>query len=173
MWWPEEAIGGRAKGEVFEALAPLAAAAAEKRFVASLEYTLAYDYCDPTLAVGIMQKLGLLKGITAMLSATWSQQQRWLLFEGLVHRSSIGVSSSQPQDDSWSLAGLVATLNVPIQDISTRHPQMTARSFVDDRSRSTPSACVSGTLGPASVDCKKAKATRSSSLLIRVARQLC
>ena len=37
----------------------------------------------------------------------------------------------------WSLAGLVATLKVPMQEISTRHPQMTARSFVDDRSWST------------------------------------
>ena len=139
-WWPEEAIGGKAKGEVFEALAPLAAAAAEKQFVATLDYSLAYDYCDPHLAVGIMKRLGLPEGIASLLSTTWGQQQRWLFFEGLVHQTSIDVSRSLPQGDPWSLAGLVATLKVPMQQISNQHPQMTARSFVDDRSWATPTA---------------------------------
>ena len=142
-WWPAEAVGGRAKGEVFETLAPLAAAAAEKQFVATLDYSSAYDYCDPTLAVGIMQRLGLPKGIAAMLSTTWCQQQRWLLLEGLVHQSPMGVSRSFPQGDPWSLAGFVVAPNVLMQQISVQHPQMTARSFVDDRIWSTPSAAES------------------------------
>ena len=90
-----------------------------------------------------MQKLGLPKGIATMLTTTWSQPQRWLLFEGLVCQSPIGVSRSLPQGDPWSLAGLVATLKVPMQHVSSQHLQMLARSFVDDRGWSTPSAAES------------------------------
>ena len=47
-WWPKEAFGGRAGLECLDASVPIAELASEGSYVGAFEYSLAFDYNDPT-----------------------------------------------------------------------------------------------------------------------------
>ena len=55
-WWPDQAIGGKKKKEIYNALAPLFDRATRGHYIISLDFSLAFDFCDPEIAVFIMKQ---------------------------------------------------------------------------------------------------------------------
>ena len=66
-WWPAEALGDKKGKELFEALAPLFQEATKHRYLISLDFSLAFDYCDPLVASFVLEKFGLPAPLGRML----------------------------------------------------------------------------------------------------------
>ncbi|OLQ01146.1 hypothetical protein AK812_SmicGene16129 [Symbiodinium microadriaticum] len=92
-WWPDQAIGGKKKKEIYNALAPLFDRATRGHYIISLDFSLAFDFCDPEIAVFIMKQFGLPHGLSTMLLQQWTHQQ---LFKFL-RSGSLGVISCAPE----------------------------------------------------------------------------
>ena len=81
-WWHPSAVGGKKGQELYHGVLPLISAAADGQFLVSLDYSLAFDYCDPRLAVHIFRQTGLPENLCNMLLQQWSNQQRIITFDG-------------------------------------------------------------------------------------------
>ncbi|CAE7715407.1 unnamed protein product, partial [Symbiodinium sp. CCMP2456] len=139
-WWPDQAIGGKKKKEIYNALAPLFDRATRGHYIVSLDFSLAFDFCDPEIAVFIMKQLGLPHGLSTMLLQQWTHQQRLISFQGCCLDAPERVQRSLPQGDPFSLLAMVATLTPCIWEIVRRFPDTELRTFVDDRTWASPSA---------------------------------
>ena len=49
-------------------LIPLISAATEGKYIVSLDYSLAFDYCDPQLAMHIFRKTGMPRNLCNVIS---------------------------------------------------------------------------------------------------------
>jgi len=67
-WWHPTAVGGRRGQEMYHALIPLISAATEGKYIVSLDYSLAFDYCDPQLAMHIFRKTGMPRNLCNVIS---------------------------------------------------------------------------------------------------------
>ena len=138
--WPDQAIGGKKKKEIYNALAPLFDRATRGHYIISLDFSLAFDFCDPEIAVFIMKQFGLPHGLSTMLLQQWTHQQRLISFQGCCLRTPECVTRSLPQGDPFSLLAMVATLTPCIWEVVRRFPNTELRTFVDDRTWASPSA---------------------------------
>ncbi|CAK0799301.1 unnamed protein product, partial [Prorocentrum cordatum] len=123
-WWREEAVGGRTAGEVYTPLMRLIDSCHQGDFIASYDYTLAFDQTDPKLAVAVLRKE----------ARVWTGQLRYLQYQGVTLRQPEEVGTSLPQGDPWSMIAMVAVLHLPITAIVARFPGAELSCFVDDRS---------------------------------------
>ena len=133
-WWPNEAIGGKAGREIYDGLFPFIDAAAAGKYIISLDFSLAFDFCDPAIVLPFLRDLGLPAPIGQMLLTQWSNQLRYLTFENFALPVPEKVSKSLPQGDPWSMLGMVALLTPAIWEIPRKHPNVLHRTFVDDSS---------------------------------------
>ena len=81
----------------------------------------------------MFQRLGLPASIGQMLSP-WTNQSRYIEYEGCVLQAPAKVTSSLPQRDAWSLYGLIALLAPPTMDVQISYPDTVHKTYVDDRS---------------------------------------
>ena len=138
-WWPDVATGGKKGQEIYHALIPLIHAAAQHQYLISLDFSLAFDYCDPRTAIHVLRKLRMPEFMCRMLLAQWTNQRRYVSFQNFYLPEPEHVSRSLPQGDPWSLLAMVAVLCPAMLEIKRLHPQVTQRNFVDDRSWAAPS----------------------------------
>ena len=136
-WWPAQAAGGKQGRELYDALFPLIEAVTQGQFVVSLDFSLAFDYGHPDIAIPFLHNLGLPISICSMLHKQWTNQRRYLSFENFVLPDAELVSSSLPQGDPWSLLAMIALLTPATWEIARRHPSATLKTFVDDRTWAT------------------------------------
>ena len=132
-WWPKQAIGGKKRKELYNALAPLFDCATKGEYLISLDFSLAFDYCDPRIAAFTMRKLGLPDNLCGMLSRQWTQQLRLITLQGCYLPNMESASKSLPQGDPFSLLAMVAVLTPCTWEIERCFPSCTLRTFVDDR----------------------------------------
>ena len=76
--WPGVATGGKKGQEIYHALVPLIHAAARHEYLISLDFSLAFDYCDPRPAIYVLRKLHMLDFMCDMLLAQWTDQRSFL-----------------------------------------------------------------------------------------------
>lgn len=123
-WWPAEALGGKKGKELFEALAPLFQEATKHRYLISLDFSLAFDYCDPLVASFVLEKFGLPAPLGRMLLQQWTSQQRLISFNGTCMPGMEIVTRSLPQGDPFSLLAMLAVLTPAIWEIRRLHPRV-------------------------------------------------
>ena len=80
-WWPDTAIGGKKGMEIYHALVPSISAAVNDEYLISLDYSLAFDYCHPELALHVLQRLQLPPFMVTMLFDQWSNQKNSFHFK--------------------------------------------------------------------------------------------
>lgn len=142
QWWHPTAVGGRRGQEMYHALLPLISAATEGKYIVSLDYSLAFDYCHPQLATHFFRKTGMPQNICQMFFQQWTNQRRIITFDGFCLPTPEHVNCSLPQGDPFSLIAMVAVMMPAISQIEREYPSVIQRSFVDDRSWAAPSATV-------------------------------
>ena len=133
-WWPAEATGGKAGKEIYDALFPLIDSAIQKKYLVSLDFSLAFDFATPSIVTAFLHDLGMPPLIMSMLHKLWSNQSRILSYENACLETPELVQTSLPQGDPWSQLGMVAILSPAMWNIAREHPTVIHRSFVDDRS---------------------------------------
>ena len=139
-WWPEDAVGGKVGGEVFDCLADIDEACQQDQFLASLDFSLAFDHVHPRLVKNAFRALGLPDGVASMIGSVWEQQMRVLVYDRIAFLEAQLVSTSTPQGDAWSMYGLVAILGPVTADINRKVPGIGQKLFVDDRCLYAPAA---------------------------------
>ena len=135
-WVPTQAVGGRKGGEVYDALCQLNF----DQHVIFLDFSLAFDRVHPRLGLGLFAALGMNTRMVQVLENVWCDQKRFLTLDHQVQSNPQLVNSSIPQGDSFSLMAMLAVLVAPTHDLVARHPQVTMRTFVDDRTFTGPVA---------------------------------
>ena len=103
---------------------------------------MAFDHVHPRLALGIYAALGMNAAVLRILENVWCHRQRFLTLDDQVLDYPESVQTSVPQGDSFSLMAMLAVLVGPTHDLVARHPQVTLRTCVDDRTFTGPAAAV-------------------------------
>ena len=133
-WVLSQACGGLKGKDVHTALGPLIQAARQAKYLVSLDFSLAFDHCCPATTVWLFQRLGLPVGIGQMLLGAWTNQTRYIEYDGCVLQTPEKVRRSLPQGDAWSLYGLIALLTPPTINVQNSYPNTIHKTYVDDRS---------------------------------------
>ena len=131
-WVPSQACGGVKGKDVRTALGPLIQAARQGKYLVSLDFSLAFDHCCPTTTVWLFQRLGLFLGIGQMLLGAWTNQTRYIEYDGCILQTPEKVRHSLPQGDAWSLYGLIALLTPPTINVQNSYPNTIRKTYVDD-----------------------------------------
>ena len=139
-WFPEDAFGGKPGHDAQVAIISLLEAGAEKAFLGTFDYSLAFDSTEPQIPLMLFQHYGMPPGIARLLSSMWTKQRRYLQLAGATRPSAEDVATSLPQGDPWSMFGMVITLKVPAMHIARQFPCARQVTFVDDRSWAAPTA---------------------------------
>lgn len=128
-WLPKAAVAGKKGAEVWDALLELDFS----KHVISLDFKLAFDHVHPQLACAILKQLGIDKHIVGILQEVWSNQKRWLFLDNCIYPQNFTVGTSIPQGDCWSILAMLCVLVAPTRDLCTRFPNVTLKTFIDDR----------------------------------------
>ena len=139
-WMPAEAYGGKAGVEVMSAAVPLMEAVEKGEYLASLDYSLAFDHAEPKMVTEILRRLGMPPQVVKMIMGVWSDQRRFLQYAGQTDKIPAKVSKSMPQGDAMSMLGMAALLLPPMKEAKEKWPEATQVVFVDDRSWTTKTA---------------------------------
>ncbi|CAK0805506.1 unnamed protein product [Prorocentrum cordatum] len=118
-------------------------------FLASFDYSLAFDLTDPAVVERLFGHLGLPASVNRLIAGVWQHQKRWVEVQGHVHNAPCEVTSSMPQGDCWNVIGMNALLAGPVVDLKARFPQARQGTWMDDRSWTTPTASMAAALGAA------------------------
>ena len=140
QWCHPSAVGGKKGKEIYHALIPLITAASENEYLVSLDFSLAFDYCDPRIATHIFELTGMPVKLCQMLLTQWTSQKRIITFDGFCIPEYEQVSVSLPQGDPFSLIAMVAVMMPAMYQIALEFPTVTQRNFVDDRTWAAPLA---------------------------------
>ncbi|CAK0839355.1 unnamed protein product, partial [Prorocentrum cordatum] len=77
-WWPQEACGGRPGMEVADTFLPLLEDFEGGAFLASFDYSLAFDLADPAVVETLFGNLGLPASVNRLIAGVWQRQKRWV-----------------------------------------------------------------------------------------------
>ena len=132
---PAVSIGKGAKGAE-EMASDLQEALMSGGFAASLDWTQAYDRMKPEITTKVLTHLGFPPGFVAILTAAWTEQVRWICYDGHTHPSPLR-SRATPQGCPvapmvlaiWSSAGLRFVENSQQSNVTVQH-----FVYMDDRS---------------------------------------
>ena len=108
-------------------------------YLASLNFSTAFDRTHAVLAVHAFRKMGLPQGIASILQNMWCAQDRYFQLLGHTHIEPVSVNNALLQGDPWSMVALNACLLAPFMDVNTL-PQATQSLYVDDSTITCPSA---------------------------------
>ena len=132
-WCPSNMHAGKRKRGCYTALHEIFQATEKGHFLASLDYSLAFDCVSPTLATHAFARLGMPSNIANVLTSMWTNQQRYLQLLGHTHLSAQHVDGSLLQGDAWSMIALNAVLLAPLLDTQVKCPDIEQVLYVDDR----------------------------------------
>ena len=102
QWWDDDAAGGVKGKEAADATMALISGAGTGEYLASWDFSLAFDMCHPRVATFALDRVGLPGNLRTMLGRQWGNQQRWMTYGGCCHPEPQQVDSSLPQGDPWS-----------------------------------------------------------------------
>ena len=109
--------------------------ACDKGFLASMDWSAAYDRMKPQITVRFLEALGLPAGLLALLGQAWGQQSRYVQFEGHTHEVALASGEATPQ--GCPLAPLVLSLwgsaGVRTVEAQVRDPAAAVCTYMDDR----------------------------------------
>ena len=104
------------------------------------DYSLAFDFANPALAVEILRWLGMPAGTAGLLKSVWQSQKRTIQYAGESLKTAEPVMTSLPQGDPWSMIAMAAVLLIPLCDLREAIPNTDILLYVDDRSWASQSA---------------------------------
>ena len=90
------------------------------------DYSLAFDFANPALAVEILRWLGMPAGTAGLLKSVWQSQKRTIQYAGESLKTAEPVMTSLPQGDPWSMIAMAAVLLIPLCDLRKRYPTRTS-----------------------------------------------
>ena len=108
--------------------------------MATFDYSLAFDFTNPALAVEILRWLGMPAGTAGLLKSVWQSQKRTLQYAGESLKTAEPVKTSLPQGDPWSMIAMAAVLLIPLCGLREAIPNTDILLYVDDRSWASQSA---------------------------------
>ena len=79
------------------ALVPLMEDAEDGRFIGTYDYSLAFDYTNPRIAIAIFKWLGMPEGTAEVIASVWTRQVRILQYAGEANPMPHTVTTSLPQ----------------------------------------------------------------------------
>ncbi|CAE8642159.1 unnamed protein product [Polarella glacialis] len=132
-WLQPEICGGRRNVDALSSVIQLLEAACDNKFIATFDYSLAFDFTSPKLAAEIFEWLGMPIGTASLILSVWESQRRVLQYAGEANTNPEEVKTSLPQGDPWSLIAMAVVLLLPLLDLR-RGPETTdIMLYVDDR----------------------------------------
>ncbi|CAE8605483.1 unnamed protein product [Polarella glacialis] len=132
-WLRPEICGGRRNVDALSSVIQLLEAACDNKFIATFDYSLAFDFASPKLAAEIFEWLGMPIGTASLILSVWESQRRVLQYAGEANTNPEEVKTSLPQGDPWSLIAMAVVLLLPLLDLR-RGPETTdIMLYVDDR----------------------------------------
>ena len=99
---PPSIVGGPGSAGTEELASQLADALCSKGYLASLDYSLAFDYVLPEAIATAMKQVGLPHGLANVLQAQWSNQKRILQWRQSCYQHPLRTSIAIPQGDPMS-----------------------------------------------------------------------
>ena len=111
----------------------------QQGWLASLDYSLAFDRIDPTAATATVGKLGLQTGLCQTLVFQWKHQRRLLQWRKDTYANPVETDKAVPQGDAISPLALRVYMCAGYNHVETQAPpQHTDRSqciyiYMDDR----------------------------------------
>ena len=139
-WMTPEICGGRRKVDALSSVIKILEAASNGKYVATFDYSLAFDFTNPAMAVEILRWLGMPAGTAGLLKSVWQSQKRTLQYAGESLKTAEPVMTSLPQGDPWSMIAMAAVLLIPLCDLREAIPNTDILLYVDDRSWASQSA---------------------------------
>ena len=131
-------MGGKASEDVLAALIPVAQWS-KTHSMATLDYSKAFDYSSPRLAVAALVWCGMPSFLAHASGSIWENQTRWLTWHGSYLVDGVRISQSLPQGDPASPMGLNAVLCFAVRMLKKNWPNTKNLLFLDDRSWASPS----------------------------------
>ncbi|CAE8638515.1 unnamed protein product, partial [Polarella glacialis] len=102
-WLQPEICGGRRNVDALSSVIQLLEAACDNKFIATFDYSLAFDFTSPKLAAEIFEWLGMPIGTANLILSVWESQRRVLQYAGEANTNPEEVNTSLPQDDrAWA-----------------------------------------------------------------------
>ncbi|CAE8740278.1 unnamed protein product [Polarella glacialis] len=108
-WLQPEICGGRRNVDALSSVIQLLEAACDDKFIATFDYSLAFDFASPKLAAEIFEWLGTPIGTANLLLSVWESQRRVLQYAGEANTNPEEVKSTLPQGDPWAWASTTAS----------------------------------------------------------------
>ena len=111
----------------------------EHGYMMSLDFSKAFDCLDPLVTREVLLRLGWDPRVVAVLTAVWSRQKRWVIYQSHTHPVTLS-GPSMPQGDPmgpvimtiWAWLGWLW-----VERHSRPDPHIMTRVYVDDRSFGT------------------------------------
>ena len=111
----------------------------EHGYMMSLDFSKAFDCLDPLVTREVLLRLGWDPRVVAVLTAVWSRQKRWVIYQSHTHPVTLS-GPSMPQGDPmgpvimtiWAWLGWLW-----VERHSRPDPNIMTRVYVDDRSFGT------------------------------------
>ncbi|CAE8587798.1 unnamed protein product [Polarella glacialis] len=114
-------------------LSALWRAACDDKFIATFDYSLAFDFTSPKLAAEIFEWLGMPIGTASLILSVWESQRRVLQYAGEANTNPEEVKTYLPQGDPWSLIAMAVVLLLPLLDLRRGPETSDIMLYVDDR----------------------------------------
>ena len=137
-WTPDMMHAGARQKGCYTALQKILCDTDAGYYLASLDYSLAFDRTNPHLALHAFKKLGLPQNIVGLMQGMWCCQKRYFQYMGQTCLEPITVSTALLQGDPWSMIALNACLLAPVLDMKNTSPQSRQTLYVDDRTITSP-----------------------------------
>lgn len=135
---PSFLYGGIPGKGVEDAIAPILVKEMTGGIVGTLDLDKAFDRTSPELACKVFRHLGMPSHTAALLQHTWTNQNRFLQYQGEILKQPCLVGNSLPQGDCWSMLAMCMVL-LPIGNrIERQFPATTQAIYADDRSFVSP-----------------------------------
>ncbi|CAJ1353724.1 unnamed protein product [Effrenium voratum] len=106
-------------------------------YMGSLDYTQAFDHVNPKLAAWNMSRKGLHEGLCRVLENAWTDQRRFLAWDGHVNAEPMCTDWGVPQGDALSPTALTCLLSDGLKWVKTTADDTPGRArhfiYMDDR----------------------------------------
>lgn len=135
---PAEVAGGPGSPGTEALAAKLNNALQTHGFLASMDYTLAFDFVSPIAATAAMNQLGLPRGLTQVLLYQWTHQSRFLQWQKSYSPEVLHTNISIPQGDPLSPLALNVIMMAGLRFVNNNAPGSNNNRlhmvYMDDRS---------------------------------------
>ena len=137
---PSFVYGGVPGRGVQDAIGPLLQATHRQWYVGTLDLEKAFDNASPELALKVMLHMGMDRHTATLLADMWSNQRRYLQYQGETLPKMFCVDNSLPQGDCLSVAAMSYLLLPAALSIQREVPEAVHVLYADDRTFACSSA---------------------------------